>query len=60
MRSRFGKVISAVRISVGLASNFADVYRMVEFTRGLLDQTVEQVGPVEGNAGGRGNTREST
>jgi selenocysteine lyase/cysteine desulfurase len=31
-----GKSSGAVRISVGLVSNFADVHRFVEFARGLL------------------------
>lgn len=32
-----GKSSGAVRISVGLASNFADVYRLIEFVKGLLE-----------------------
>lgn len=32
-----GKPAGAVRISLGIASNFADVYRMVEFARQFLD-----------------------
>jgi selenocysteine lyase/cysteine desulfurase len=34
--------VSAVRISVGLASNFADVYRFIQFAAGFRDQTVDQ------------------
>ena len=33
-----GKSAGAVRVSLGLASNFADVYRFVQFARGLLDK----------------------
>jgi molybdenum cofactor sulfurtransferase len=39
-----GKSASTVRISVGLASNFADVHRMVTFARGFLDQTSAAIG----------------
>jgi len=38
-----GKSAGAVRISLGLASNFDDVYRVVEFARGLLDRQASQV-----------------
>lgn len=38
-----GKTASTVRISVGLASNFADVFRFVQFARGFLDQTTEDI-----------------
>jgi selenocysteine lyase/cysteine desulfurase len=38
-----GKTPSTVRISVGLATNFADVYRFVQFARGFLDRTVEDI-----------------
>lgn len=33
-----GKSSGAVRVSVGLASNFADVYRFLEFARGFVDR----------------------
>ncbi|MFQ5460978.1 MAG: hypothetical protein ACE5EL_09315, partial [Anaerolineae bacterium] len=32
------KSTGAVRVSLGLVSNFADVYRFAEFARGFLDQ----------------------
>ncbi len=32
-----GKSTGAVRVSLGLVSNFADAYRFVQFARGLLD-----------------------
>jgi selenocysteine lyase/cysteine desulfurase len=47
---RFGKSISAVRISVGIVTNFADVFHFLTLARGFLDRTVEEVGPVEGIA----------
>jgi selenocysteine lyase/cysteine desulfurase len=37
-----GKSSGAVRISVGLVSNFADVYRLLQFTRGFLDASAEE------------------
>jgi molybdenum cofactor sulfurtransferase len=43
-RNGDGKSASTVRISVGLASNFADVYRMIMFARGFLDQTSAAIG----------------
>ena len=35
-----GKSSGAVRISVGLVSNFADVYRFMEFAQGFVDKNV--------------------
>lgn len=43
---RGGKSAGAIRASVGLASNFADVYRFVQFVEGLRDQTRMTVGEV--------------
>lgn len=43
---RGGKSAGAIRASVGLASNFADVYRFVRFVEGLRDQTRMTVGEV--------------
>ncbi len=50
MHARFGRDVSAVRVSVGLASNFADVDAFLRFAAGFLDRTAEEVGDVE--AGG--------
>ena len=47
MQARFGRDVSAVRISVGIASNFADVDAFVRFATRLLDHTAEEVGEVE-------------
>jgi len=41
---RGGKSAGAIRVSLGLASNFADVYRFVQFVAGLRDQTRMTVG----------------
>ena len=36
-----GRVLGALRISVGIASNFADVYRFMQFTRLFVDQAAD-------------------
>ena len=41
-----GKSAGAIRVSLGLASNFADVYRFVRFAEGLRDQTRMTIGEV--------------
>ncbi len=38
------KSISSIRVSMGIASNFSDVYRLVEFLRGFKDQSAEDIG----------------
>jgi selenocysteine lyase/cysteine desulfurase len=47
MQARFGRDVSAVRLSVGIASNFADVDAFIRFAMRLLDHTAEEVGEVE-------------
>ncbi|MEJ2751956.1 MAG: hypothetical protein P8169_04655, partial [Chloroflexota bacterium] len=37
-----GVDVSAVRISVGLASNFSDVYRFIQFATEFRDQTADR------------------
>jgi molybdenum cofactor sulfurtransferase len=46
MRHRGGKSAGAIRVSLGLMSNFADVYRFVGFAAGLRDQTRLAMGDV--------------
>ena len=46
MRHRGGKSVGAIRVSLGLMSNFADVYRFVAFVDGLRDQTRLAMGDV--------------
>jgi selenocysteine lyase/cysteine desulfurase len=36
---RSGKSVGALRVSLGIASNFSDLYRFVDFATGLLNQT---------------------
>jgi len=39
-----GKHVSAIRISLGIATNFDDVYRLVAFMRRFLNRTVTDIG----------------
>ena len=43
LEDRDGKNAGAVRISMGLASNFADVYKFWEFARSFIDRTAGEV-----------------
>ena len=38
---------AAIRISVGVATNFADVYRFMCFLQGFVDRTVDEIGRLE-------------
>ena len=46
MQERGGKSAGAIRVSMGLVSNFADVERFVKFIAGLRDQTALTIGAV--------------
>jgi selenocysteine lyase/cysteine desulfurase len=46
LQDRGGKSAGAIRVSVGLASNFADVERFMAFVAGFRDQTALSVGTV--------------
>jgi molybdenum cofactor sulfurtransferase len=46
MRHRGGKSAGAMRVSLGLVSNFSDVYRFVTFAASLRDQTRLTMGDV--------------
>jgi hypothetical protein len=39
--------VAAARISVGVASTFADAYRFTRFLQQFVDQTATEVGQVE-------------
>jgi molybdenum cofactor sulfurtransferase len=41
--SDFGVLLGAVRVSVGIATTFADVYRFVRFAEGFLDRTAREI-----------------
>lgn len=47
MLKLYDKSVSAIRVSVGLVTNFDDVYYLVEFMRGFLDKTSEEIGSAE-------------
>lgn len=40
-------LVAAIRISVGVATNFSDVFRFMCFVQGFVDRTVEEIGAVE-------------
>ena len=40
-------LVAAVRISVGIATNFTDVFRFLCFIQGFVDRTVADIGRVE-------------
>jgi selenocysteine lyase/cysteine desulfurase len=44
VRHRGGKSAGAIRVSLGIASNFADVDRFLQFAAGFRDQTAPGVG----------------
>jgi len=46
METRAHKSAGAIRVSVGLVSNFADLWKFVQFVAGFLDQTKLSVGQV--------------
>ena len=46
MQDRGGKSAGAIRVSTGIASNFADVERFLKFANGFRDQTVLTIGKV--------------
>lgn len=46
IQHRGNKSAGAIRVSVGLATNFADVYRLVQFITGFVDQTNLNIGEV--------------
>jgi hypothetical protein len=46
MQERGGKSAGAIRVSVGLVSNFADAQHFMAFAAGLRDQTALTIGTV--------------
>ena len=43
IRIEHGRVPSAIRISVGVATNFADAYRFVCFLQGFVERSVADI-----------------
>ena len=44
IRDATGKMPNTMRVSLGLASNFADVYRFMAFAASFRDRTADEVG----------------
>lgn len=47
LQAEHGLLVAAVRISVGVATTFVDVYRFLCFMQGFIDRTVDDIGSVE-------------
>lgn len=47
IRASYGLEVGAIRVSVGLATNFADAFRFVRFLYGFLDRSAAEVGRAE-------------
>ena len=43
----YGKSVASIRISLGIASNFADVHRFVDFAQDLLNRSSDEIGHEE-------------
>jgi hypothetical protein len=46
IQHRGNKSAGAIRVSVGLATNFADVYRLMQFITGFRDQSNLSIGEI--------------
>ncbi|MCA9935568.1 MAG: hypothetical protein KC415_16650, partial [Anaerolineales bacterium] len=46
IQHRGNKSAGAIRVSVGLATNFADVYRLMQFIAGFVNKTNLNIGDV--------------
>lgn len=44
MRDEVHKSVASIRISLGIASNFRDVYRLAEFARSFTDKSSDEIG----------------
>ncbi len=47
MLDRYDLLVAAVRVSVGVASNFTDVYRLICFLQSFLDRSTDEIGRAE-------------
>lgn len=47
MLAEHDTLVAGIRVSVGVASNFTDVYRLMCFMQGFVDRTVDDIGRVE-------------
>jgi molybdenum cofactor sulfurtransferase len=44
LQQRYGRNVSAIRASLGIAANFADVYRLLDFLARFRDRTAVEIG----------------
>jgi molybdenum cofactor sulfurtransferase len=44
LRAEHGVLVGAIRVSVGVATSFADVYRFLCFLQGFVDRTADEIG----------------
>ena len=44
IQDEYQKSVASIRVSVGIATTFADVYRLVKFAAGFQDRTVAEIG----------------
>ena len=44
MLDRYDLLVAAIRVSVGVASNFVDVYRLICFLQSFLDRSTDEIG----------------
>lgn len=47
MLDRYDVLVAAIRVSVGVASNFTDVYRLICFLQSFLDRSTDEIGEAE-------------
>ncbi len=43
----YGKSVSSIRVSMGIASNFSDVHRLICFLQELTDTSIEEMAPYQ-------------
>ena len=47
LRTEYDVLVAAIRISVGVATTFGDVYRFLCFLQSFVDRTVDEIGHLE-------------
>jgi molybdenum cofactor sulfurtransferase len=47
LRTEYGVLVAAVRVSLGVASTFEDVYRLLCFLQGFVDRRVDEIGRLQ-------------
>jgi selenocysteine lyase/cysteine desulfurase len=47
LRTEFDVLVAAIRVSVGVATTFGDVYRLLCFLQSFVNRTVEEIGHLE-------------